>query len=235
MIQIDKIFQNYFDDVRITAARFSNFAADHIVRVNNIDTDGVFKAATADIVAAYTPFYKGLSSIDTSLVTKKGKTMTVKEVRKGFGTFMSEYENEIARSLGGRSTPNYVAFYPRGVSEFTKATIKEMPILVQRIYTLATDNAALLGKTVTPLLQAFNEEWKAAITDQSTVKGTLSDGRAGRDTLRYNLEIALLAAIHLVGYNFPGDAAKCMSFFDFSLLVGVSHKAQVISPKPILA
>lgn len=230
MLQPEKLFNNLFDDKNITSARLSNFTADAIIRASIIDTDGVFTDSTAAIVAAHTLFHESLSGIDTSLAVKKGKTMTVNEVKDSFGKAMSEYENEIARSLGGHGTPAYLAFYPRGVMEFSTANLTQMPILTKRIYTLATENAALLGTTLTAMLQVFFNEWTAAISEQSNLKGALSDGRADRSTLRTSLEIALLSAIHLVGYQFPGNTVRCMSFFDFGLLTGVSHIA-----KPILA
>lgn len=215
MIQPEKLFENCFDSIRITPLRFSNFALDTVTRFNNVDVSGTFKAATAAIVAAYSPFHEGLSEIDTSKGEKKGKTKNVNEVRTSFGDFMGEYQNEIARALGGRDASAFISFYPKGVMEYTKATKLQMPLLVKRISKLATDNAAALGAALATQLQAFATLWDAALEEESAVKSTLSDGRADRGTLRTNLEKALLTAIHLVAAQYPRRCGKMHGVFRF--------------------
>lgn len=232
MLQPEKLFANIFDNETITALRLYNFATDAAIRMANVDTNSVLITEKDAIIGATIPFGAGLSHIDTSLSIQKGKTQTVNEVKTAFSDYMSEYKSEIAHAVGGLGSPGFIAFYPHGVNEYSVATKTQMPILVKRINTLATAHAAELGQPRTADLQDFESQWQNAADEQSTVKSTVSDGRADRGTIRHNLEMALLTAIHSVARQFPGDVAKCMSFFDFSLLSGVSHKVQAVAVPP---
>ncbi len=233
MLQSEKIFGNLFSDIRITPPRLSNFTIDTISRLNNVDVSGLFKPAIIKVIAAHTPFHDGLSEIDTSLGERKGKIKNVNEVRAAIGLFMTDYESEIARALGGRDTTSFIMFYPKGKTEYKRATKGQMPLLVKRIASLATDNAAALGDKLTQQIQSFETLWQAALEEESNVNSNLSDGRSDRNTLRYNLEMALLNVIHLVASEYPGDVAKCNSFFNFKLLMGAGRKAAAaVVPTP---
>lgn len=234
MLQPEKLFANFFNTISITPLRLYNFATDAVTRFKNVNPNGVFTASMAAIIAAKAPLAAGLSIIDTSLGIQKGKTQTTMEVKNAFSDYMSEFESEIAHAVGGYKSVGYIAFYPHGLSEYSSISKTQMPILVKRINTLATAHATELGKPYTAQLQGFEGQWQNAADEQTTVKSTISDGRADRDNIRHHVEVALLTAIHLVATQFPGDVAKCMSFFDFGLLSRVSHQAQPVVAPPSL-
>jgi hypothetical protein len=233
MIQPEKLFENFFNDKRFTGLRLSNFSLYSITKFRNANVDNAYDEIIDKLVNAYTPFINGLSNIDTSLSVQKGKTLVLNAIKISFPAYMGEFESEIAHAIGGFGSPNYVAFYPRGLNEYTVATKTQMPLLVERVNTLAGKYAVELGTQRTTELQAFATQWHSALKEQSNTIGDVKDGRADRSTIRPNLEITLLEAIHLVGTQYPGNVAKCMSFFDFGLLTGVSKKVKVEVVKEI--
>lgn len=226
MLQPEKLFANIFDDKNITSLRLSNFGSDAITKFITANTDGRYTATIDALTNAQKPFVSGLSNIDTSKNTKKGKTQTLNEVKDGFTDFMSNKEGVIADAIGGFTSAAYFAFYPKGVTEYSTSTKTQMAILVKRINTAAIEFSAQLGEKLTNQLQAFEVQWEAALGEQTSIDGSLNDGRAERSTLRSTLENTLLSTIHLVAQQYPGDVAKCMSFFNFNLLTGVSRSAQ---------
>jgi hypothetical protein len=225
MLQPEKLFGNIFTNKNITPLRLSNFTNDTVTRLTNSNADGKFTDLIAALTAKNNLFSSGLSNIDTTVGVKKGKTQTVNEVQQSFGEYLSEYESEIAHSVGGFKSAAYLAFYPHGVSEYSAASKTQMPLLVKRINTLATANAAQLGEPRTTDMQAFLGEWEAALTDQGSSNSSLSDDRSSRETLRHDLEISLMNAIHFIGLTYPDNVLKCMSLFNFNLLTGITRTA----------
>ena len=230
MLQPEKLFSNIFDDKNITSLRLSNFGGDAITKFTVANVDGKYTATIEALTTTQKPFIAGLSTIDTSKNNKKGKTQIMNEVKDGFCTFMSDKSGVIADAVGGFGSAAYLAFYPKGVSEYSHAAKTQMAILVKRADAAATQYIGNLSAALVAQLRAFEPQWDAALTDQTSVMGSLNDVRADRDNTRIDLEKALLSAIHLVASQYPGDVAKCMSFFNFNLLTGVTHVAQAALP-----
>jgi len=156
--------------------------------------------------------------VKSTLGVQKGSTFTVNEVMKSFKVYMSDNEGVIAKALGGKRKAAFVEFYPRGLSEYTNATKTKMPALLKQVLDAAEKYKADLGATQTKELKDFTKQYEAARSDQQNPKGSVTDNRTERTSNRTALEIELLKAIYSVGLMYPGDVAKCSSFFNFILL-----------------
>lgn len=232
MLVVQNLFSNIFDDVKITNIRLGNFGEDSLNRLTSQNASGDYDTIIAYFEPSLILLLDHISKVDVALGIQKGKTLTVDEFIKLFKKIMLEKEGVIADAVGGFGSPTFIEFYPLGTTEYTKANKTRMQTLVNRIYTVATNHAALLSPTLLATLQAFKSSWDDNRNAQEQKKGSLSDSRVERNTFRTNVEFGLLKAIHAIALKFPADVKQCTSFFNFNLLYPVSKAPKVTPPTP---
>jgi len=230
----DGLFGNLFDSNRINNDRLGIFTGDTIGKLSTQNTGNRFDAVLALLNASYPAFTGNVSGLDNALNLQKGGTMTVEGVMTLFKKTMSEQEPFIAVALGGRTTPAFLEFYPRKISEYSKARQNKMLMLTTRVNTAATANSTALGTTLTATLQAFKTSWTNAKAAQNTKKGTVSSKRGDRNSTRTTLELNLCTTIHTVGMLFPGDVAECLEYFNFSLLYNTVRHTHITKSGTII-
>ncbi|MEP6468124.1 MAG: hypothetical protein ABJB05_17560 [Parafilimonas sp.] len=196
---------------RLTAAANPNFS--HIID---------------QLAAPLTLLQTQLGNVDTSVTQQRGATHTNDQVIADFKETMRTQEGVIANAVGGFNSAGYLQFYPHGFGEYTTATKTQMPVLVSRVKTAATGFATQLGAPLTTTLQNFETAWQNSRTAQQQQMGTVGDNRMGRTTAETNVQLALIFAVHNIGAIFPGDAAQCSSYFDFSLLFPQAHPHKAV-------
>ncbi|MGB4776285.1 MAG: hypothetical protein WBP45_14005 [Daejeonella sp.] len=226
MITAERIFENYFDDEEVTPPRLYNFTGDVLGRLKAANTTNEYDDLVQEITSVRDAFGLEIGQVKSSLSVQKGSTLTVDEFMKGFKTYMSDNEGVIAKAVGGFKGPAFLAFYPQGVNEYTKASKTNMPALLKQVYDAAEMHKAALGTALTTELKAFESDYKLVREAQQQQKGAVGDNRVGRTANRKALELVLLKAIHYIAYLYPGETEKCLSFFDFSLLLPAGRKAK---------
>jgi hypothetical protein len=223
MIAPEKIFENYFDDVRITTQRFYAFSLDNVGKLTAANGAGDYTTLINLITPLITALGTELGDVSSAEAMLKGKTQTNDQVMAAFRLTMRKKQDVIADLFGGEETEGYIEFYPQGIYEYTNVTKVEMPTLTQRVKTSATTHSGVLGPALTTLLQGFKAQWDTSRSAQELQKGVLSDNRTERTDARIALELAMLEVIHTIAAAFPGEVEQCMSFFSFHLLFKQLH------------
>jgi len=218
MIQQERLFENYFNDPKITSTRLANFASDTLNRLTAANTDGQYTSIITRIGNALEDLNTELGQVDIGVTVQIGTTLTNNQVMKQFKAAMSSQEPFIARALEG-NTPAYLQFYPQGITEYSTATKTQMPTLTHRINMAATAFADQLGPTLTAMLQGFEESWLSSRNTQQQQMGSVEANRSERSEARTDVELALLYGVHTIAAMFPGNVEQCSAFFDFTLLL----------------
>jgi hypothetical protein len=234
MINQEKFFENPFSRAEVSPSRLYNFAKDSIGKFTAANTGAIYTA----IIQSLTPLSNALGTeigeVKSTLGVQKSSTYTVNEVIDSFKIYMSVNEGFIAKAVGGFKSAAYIEFYPRGVNEYTKATKTKMVGLLKQVFDAAAHHANQLGAATVTELQAFTTQYATARTDQETKKGSVADNRNDRTANRIALETGLLKAVYSVGLLYTGDAEKCGSFFNFSMLYAPSRgKKKQDAPPPV--
>lgn len=228
MVQAEKLFENFLDDIRITSSRLLNFANDNLNKLTVANGGGDYTALINTLTPLIAAFGEEVGSVDTSLTMQKGATLTLDQVLQNFKQTMSDEEPFIARALGGSNMPAYLQFYPQGKGEYGRATKTNMPVLTNRVNTAASNNAAALGPALTALLQTFESDWQNNRNDQQQQKGAVNENRTDRSDAREALELALLTTVHTIGAMYPGNVQQCLSFFDFNMLFAQTKRKHTV-------
>jgi len=218
MLNLEKVFGNYFNSTSITSLRLLIFAKDFLVNMTANNTTHVYD----DKIALLTPFIAGLekevASLDSAVNLRSGQTDQVDAVAALFLKTMSAQEGVLADKFGGKDTLGFKEFYPMHLKDYNAANRTTLPILTKRVSVAALKYTTILGAPLTATLQSFFTNYTAARTTQSTTIGTVGSTRNARTTADFDLEIALTGAVHFVGVQYPGDVVSCSKFVNLNLL-----------------
>lgn len=220
MLEIEKIFTNFFDTERYTTPRLVNFAQNC-----SQELQPAFPAQATEIANLLGPVQEELGNIRDSQAKLRSKTVTTDSLLKAYKKEMQKAEPGIAYAFGGRGTAGYLDFFPKGLMEYTRCTKTEALTLMKLSATAATRHTALLKPELVAYLQAQPSNWIAVRDAQQSGQGELDSSRTDRTLARRALETALLKAIFTVALAHPGEPAKSAHYFDFTLLKAARHKS----------
>jgi len=229
----ERIFDNFFDDPKITPSRFLNCSQTTLQRLIAANGDNAFDDLIAQLQPAINVLGNELGDINVDVAVQRGATLTVDEIINNFKDTMSAKEGVIADAIGGRGTAAYLEFYPQGITGYRKANKTNIEALAYAVKQAATKYADSLNPILVTLLQSFYGNYKDARGEQQQKVGNVEDGRSTRSAARSTLEIAMLVAVHTIAAKFPYDQQKCISFFDFSLLYPSKREHEIL--KGVLA
>jgi len=219
MIQQQKLFENFFEDPKITTTRLANFAGDTLNRLTSANGGGSYTSLINQLNDPLETLNNELGQVDTGVTVQKGATLTNNQVLEQFKQTMSNEEPFIARALGGNNTAAYLQFYPQGLAEYHRATKTNMTTLTNRVNVAADNFATELGSTLSATLMAFEEDWQDSRNSQQQRIGNVDSNRSERTAARTDVELALVYCVHSIAALFPGNEEQCGSFFDFSMLL----------------
>ena len=227
------LFGNIFDDRRITPNYIARFADDTVAKLTKNNESNEYDAVLNPLTAAIVPLRKELGEVDTTFNVQVGKTSTVDGFIVAFKGYMNDKYIHIAAALNGEKTPAFMEFYPKGKSEYTQVTKTQMPTIMERLKVTAAKYEVQIGTVISTELQMFQTKWKELRGQQLEEKAAVKTNRTDRSVARRAVELELLKTIHFIGAKFPGDVARCQSFFDFNLLFGARHKSLQDAPPEV--
>ena len=222
---ITMLFGNIFNDPHITPLRLYAFGKSVLGCLKADNKNHQFDDVIDLLTTVLFEFGKDLGEMDTSIISGIGKRKSNDELLDSFKKTMSDEEPFIGRILGMDST-EYLDFYPHQITEYWLVNKMRMPILTNRVSVAATANAAQLGLTLTTKLKSYATDWEINRGAQEAQKGIVSEIKVDAKMDRKVVELALTSTIRTVSKLFPTDEKKGSSFFDFSLLFGITkHKS----------
>ena len=91
-----------------------------------------YDAIIADITAAHTDYYGAITDEDVKTAIKEGSTIAMNGALKLFKETVSQKEG-IVRGTYGADSPTYQEFFPHGLTEYSKATLANAEMLMDRM------------------------------------------------------------------------------------------------------
>ncbi len=227
MINVTKIFGNFYDSALITPDRLLLHAKDHLKRLIKGNIANIFDAEIAILTPLIAVLEDSVSGIDTTQNLQTAQTDDVDVMVYKFCKSMSRLKGVIAEKVGGKDKLAFKEFYPHELYDYTNPSRTEMPIITKRVNKAATKYAAILGVEVTTELQGFQAEYETLRSDQGVSIVDLSTDRTGKHKGVLDVERALSIDIHKIAILFPMDVVKCSGFLNFNLLYTTGHRKHV--------
>ena len=224
MLTSKMFFANVFNSRIFIPSRLHAFALMVLAALTTANGNGGFTAIIDILTNAIGALELEIGDVDSNLNQQKTDTQTVEEFILSFARYMSESAPFISKALGGISSAGYGAFYPNKLKDYYKATNATMTMLTDRVLRASKKYGSKLDADMTAMLESFSPDFKANYTTQQTQIRTVQTDRAERNTASAGLQLALMQAIFTVGNAYPGDEAKCATFFPFEALYSQGRK-----------
>jgi len=202
-----------FDSRNISYADLVDFSGDHLARLAeyNGKVGGKFDELVAHTSDAYEALGGEASGLGLSKAIQKSKTATkALQLRR-----IKDALSRIAGTLHGkhrRDSPEYIAYFPQGLSELHWARQSEVQPILDRLVEVAQLNDGALYIE----LKALRDDWKVIYTDATRGKAATSSATDSRIEARESLARQLTRNVLTLALEFLGEPEKMRSFFDTS-------------------
>lgn len=227
--RFELFFSNLFDSKKIINSRlqiFTRFVIEALILNNDGD---IFKDVIARLKAAYTVYFGNYETKNLNIAQRMGATKSLNDVTALFADSVRTKYNLIA-SVYPEGSEEYIAFFPFGLSEFSKLTRGNVLVVSNRIAICAKNYEAKLGGTTFSALFAnLDKQIEDAINEQTKRKTKVAKVSGDVINSRHPIEDELMKVLYLIGATFWPDLVKCNSFFDFSLLFGSNHSNAIVN------
>lgn len=214
---METFFKNHFNTSKISDDNMRKFAEIHLQRLAAKNGGGEFTTMITDTTTAYTNYFGSITDEDTKFAVQQGLTIAVNNAVENFKKAVSQKEG-LVRAMFGKDAPEYQEFFPLGVTEYSKATLQNVEMLMNRFVTAANKFAVQLGAALETEFQGYLTAFTTARTSQLLKLGEVADAKTDASFKRDDVEIELMKNVHLIGAMFVGDINTCMDFFDQSFV-----------------
>ncbi|MCX6270419.1 MAG: hypothetical protein NTU44_04210 [Bacteroidetes bacterium] len=217
MINLSTLFENHFDSPKISDDKLKVFSEDHIQRIIVNNESGLFSTIENDTVKAHTAYFGDIVSESANQAIQKSRTASVDNIIATFKAEVSRREGHI-RDLFGKESPTYLEFFPLGINEYSTAIKSNMETLINRLVTTANRHATEVGADFVQAFTNIQTNYTSARSTQLNKIGEVKANKTTSKTTRTALEIQLTKNLHYIGYTYPGDEERCLSFFNQHVL-----------------
>jgi len=217
MINMETFFKNHFNTDRISDENLRKFAEIHLQRMSAKNGGGAFTTMITDTTTAYNNYFGSISDEDTKFAVQQGLTIAVNNAMENFKKAVSQKEG-LVRAMFGKDAPQYQEFFPLGVTEYSKATLQNVEMLMQRFVDAATRFTVELGAALATEFQGYLTTYQTARASQLLKIGEAVDSKTDTSFKRDDVENELMKNVHLIGAMYVGDINTCMDFFDQSFV-----------------
>ncbi len=217
MINLLTFFKNHFDSDRISNDNMVKFTQSHIQRLTANNPANIYDTLIADTTTAFTTFGSILSEEDTSFSTQQALTLQVDDLFEEFKSMVSQKEG-LVRATWGKVSPQYIEFFPSGLTEYANATKANIEILMQRVVVKATKYETEIGTPFLTLFTDLQTNYVAARTAQLAGIGDVAGDKTSVHETRLALATQLMTNLLTIAVNHIGDPDRGMDYFDQSII-----------------
>jgi len=228
MEKIKAFFENPFGDTRITDNRLKNFTEDHIQKMIAANTGTRFTAYISATQTALAVFVQTLVGEESHLAARKSRTENVAGILTQFKKLVRTKEAVIRAAF--ESEPTVITeFFPKGMTEYSRASVGNAGLLMERLVGVITARAASLPTGFVTQFADIKTQFAAARTEQQDEKGHVTNVRAISSAERTNLCKQLYKNLCNITALCVANPAEGIALFDESLLWG-RHGKKAVEP-----
>ncbi len=235
MIDLKKYFEIPFEDPAISFDECLLFSEDHLAKLKGQNDAGPYAGQLLALVTptqtAFDAFNNAMSERDSQTASREGGTMTKDQALEAFQMHVRRREGTIKGAFG-KPSPQYEQFFPRGLSEYNRATMANAEVLMDRMVTKTTAFQTDLG---VPMVTEFTSLRAAFVTARAAQLDQKSDVTGARDALyaaRGVLEAQMTVNLLTLAIKFMKQPEKVALFFNQSLLEDAVRSQEEEPPAP---
>ncbi len=228
MIDLDRLFENWFTKSEFTPTRKLSFADDLRDRLSANNQSGAFDLILPPLDAALLAAGGATAKETVALAVRKAGVQAKVALMAEIKALISRRSGRIADQYGKKSV-QYTEFFPQGISAYTAMNEAEMTAGLDVIIAAATKYDAEMKTEFEALKASWNDARQAAgdkIAAVSAISG-------GQDLAMAKLDEVLMKVIFTAALAFTGDTRMGPILFDQSRLYPAGQsgeKEPAVSP-----
>jgi hypothetical protein len=217
MINLRTFFIDHFNSSRISDDNMKKFAQTHLSRLQASNTAGTYSALIAQTQLVYTPFEQAMYAEDYAHSTQQGNTVQVDDMFYNFKTLVSQKEGFV-RGTWGINSPQYQAFFPEGLTEYSNCTKANVEMLMNRMISAADTYQGELGVEFLNFFTNLKDDYITARTNQLNKIGEVEVDKTATANARQALAAQLMQNVLVIASNHVGRTDMVEDFFDQSFI-----------------
>lgn len=213
MLNPIRFVKDLFDDEDLSDVKLQPFANDHLIRLGNNNPGGIYSQMITDTTNAYTGFYGRLTDQAVKEAISEGLTITMNNANAAVLDKLSKQRDLVAYKFGDESDV-YQEFFPQGLTAYRKATLDELPNMLDGYLVAATAhlNADFPAEVteVGGLINAYENARNAQLSAFSQTDSV----RTGRREDRKVLTLQLTKNMLTLAIDFLEDPDRFDDYYD---------------------
>lgn len=131
MFDFDRLFRNFLDSREISDDRLNGYSVEN---VKLLATQARFAPLATATLTAHEGYFGAISDESTNTAIQKGFTGAMNRNLDEFKKLLSRHEGAVSSKFGDDS-PEYLRFFPRGLTEYHHATLNNVGAKLDRLQT----------------------------------------------------------------------------------------------------
>lgn len=181
------------------------------------NTDGRFTDMITGTTTAHNAYFGSISDEDINYAVQQSLTMSMKNCFENFQKTVSQKEG-IIRGNWNTDSPQYQEFFPRGLSEFSNASLANIETLMTRIVNAANNHIDVLGQLFVDIFTTIKNNFTASRKAQLEKMGKVSDIKKSTGETRDVLEKQLMKNLLTLAIEYMDNPDKGMQFFNQQII-----------------
>lgn len=227
MIDLRKIFTNWFKDPAISFSELLKYAARHLQRMVANNPGALLNARITATQTALSAVESGVTDVSTKAAIQKGKTEIKKTFREALPENIRKIHAAVVAAFGDPS-PELTECFPEGRAVFTRSRDEEMNNKLGQLVACLTPRQAQLGANAVNNATGLLSTWIAIYAAQDVAMSQRGSTAESRDTAKANLQLQLYLNVLALAAAFPDQPDKCDLYCPQQYL----HNAQAPDEEP---
>lgn len=228
MIDLDRLFENWFTKSTITPTRKLSFADDLRDRLAANNQGGVFDLILPQLDAALVAAGGETAKEAVALAVRKAGVQAKVGLMAEIKGLISRRSGRIADQFGKKSV-EYTEFFPQGISAYTAMNEAEMAAGLDVIIAAAAKHDAVMKAE----FEALKANWNIARQAAGDTIAAVSAISGGQERALAKLDEVLMKVLFTAGLAFTGDTRMGPILFDQSRLYPAGQSGEkdpVVTP-----
>ena len=208
MIDLRKIFTNWFKDPAISFSELLKYAARHLQRMVANNPGALLNTRITATQTALSSVEAGVTDVGTKAAIQEGKTEVKREFRKALPENIRRIHAAVVATFGDPSS-DLTECFPEGRAVFGKCRDEELNNKLGQLVACLTPRQAQIGATAVNNAGGLLSTWTAIYLAQDVAMGQRESTADSRDTAKANLQLQLYLNVLALAAAFPDQPDKC--------------------------
>ncbi len=217
MIDLNRLFENWFAEKQYSVAEKLSFADDTRLRIADNNSSGAFNAVLVELNANFVAAGGATGSEAVALAVRKAGVQMKRNLLDDIRETIRRREGKV-NSAFGKGSPEYLEFFPQGLKPYND--MNEAQVESQLDVLIAAGGAH--DGTIKSEFSTFKTDWLAAKQAAGEKIAAASEADLTQDEALAALDLTLMKVIFTAALTFVGQKAMGPVLFDQSRLYNKS-------------